>query len=656
MLNFLIKNLLFEVFVLFTVIASISAKCYWAIPIFILSIILVYVIPGIAIQKLCKTLDYDDYNKVLLSSFAVGYTFSLILYLSCLILGVQQYVMVPSIIIVVLSFLYIRKDLYSLYHLQAHNTGFLAIVLAMTYILAYVGYQLNYLSPEVAEMQDIYPDYAFHFRNAVSGTKSYPLPDLSVMGNYLYYHYFPGIGLSYLKYLTGIELFDLCFTYSYVINLVLLIGSLYIIIPVFVRNVFLIKVAMFLILFTTSWETMLVTTYVSSVYFNSIAFTEGFALSIFSYYFFRKSQSINGQVASWFLALLIFIGAIGCKAPVAMIVMIGILASLGVDGMKKKLYTRNVLIGTLYVFVFCTVMLLFVWNVNPLFKITPHGNVVLSFLTVFRTGFYVFLMPLVKIFPNCPLQSFVYFCIYILVNSFIIIVWSVVVLRHRNYIKWSNLDYGPLAIFFSGYFLFLFINQGGFSQVYFYFATIPFGIIFILSIIDVFKLPLKSCEKWSLRIVTICGFVFFIYAVRCHIVSNKIFEDRSFNEIKGNTLNKEEFTALRWVRDNTDENAVLLSNKIKAKEFGRRSYVVSAFTERQLFLEGYEYSVSPSDPIIADRRAHILNMFENNKDESAYFKKKGVTHLVLFKNLMDKDTKIHGNVIYENSAVVVTKL
>ena len=110
------------------------------------------------------------------------------------------------------------------------------------------------------------------------------------------------------------------------------------------------------------------------------------------------------------------------------------------------------------------------------------------------------------------------------------------------------------------------------------------------------------------------------------------------------------------MRDNTDENAVLLSNKIKAKEFGRRSYVVSAFTERQLFLEGYEYSVSPSDPIIADRRAHILNMFENNKDESAYFKKKGVTHLVLFKNLMDKDTKIYGNVIYENSAVVVTKL
>ena len=140
MLNLLSKNLVFEVFVLFTVIASITAKCYWAIPIFILSIILVYVIPGIAIQKLCKTLDYDDYNKVLLSSFAVGYTFSLILYLSCLILGVQQYVMVPSIIIVVLSFLYIRKDLYSLYHLQAHNTGFLAIVLDMNYILAYVGY------------------------------------------------------------------------------------------------------------------------------------------------------------------------------------------------------------------------------------------------------------------------------------------------------------------------------------------------------------------------------------------------------------------------------------------------------------------------------------------------------------------------------------
>ena len=644
------------IFVLFTIIASTMARCYVSIPLFILSVLSLYIIPGIAIQKLCKTLDYCDYNKLILSSFAVGYSFSLILYFICLILGVQKYIIVPSIVILILGLFYIRKDILSLYKLKAYNTGFLALVLSLAYLTAFVCTQLCNLSPEVAGTQDAYMDLIFWFRNAVAATKSYPLPDLSVMDNYIYYHYFSSIGLAYIHYITHIELFDLCFTYSYLINLLLFVGSIYVLMSEYTSNKKLLYLSIVIILFTTSYENILVTTYITQLYAVSNGFVEGLSLSLFSYYFFKKSCSAQGTFTPWYLSLMVFFCAIGCKAPVAIVVLFGILFNLMIIGVRRKEYKKTMVLAVCYITIFCLVMMTVVLNIHPSFQSSPHGGVSPSYITVFRTGFPTFTAPLIQLVPNVTIQALLYFAMYIMLNSFLVVVCGLIALKHYKTIKWSILDYGPLAIFLLGYFLFLFTNQAGFSQSYFYFVTIPFGFVFLISMYDNNAFKLQKWEKQSLIAMTIIGLFFFVYAVRCWVVGNKLGEKRILTEIKGNSLDENEFDALRWVRDHTEKNAVLLSNKISAKEMGRRSYVVSAFTERQVFLEGYEYGVSVNDPVISARREHIINMFENNTDESAYFKKNGVTHFVIFKNLMDKKIKISGEVIYENAAVIVTKL
>ena len=617
MLKNVIKNLLPIVFVFFCIIASITAKCYWAIPIFILSIILLYIIPGIAIQKLCKTLDYCDYNKVFFSSFAVGYSFSLILYFLCLIFGVQQYVIIPSLLIVVLSLVYIRNDLFTLYKQEAYNTRFLALVLTLAYLIAFVCTQLCNLSPEVVGTQDTYMDLIFWFRNTVAATKSYPLPDMSVLGNHFYYHYFSSIGLAYIHYIAHIELFDLCFTYSYLINLMLLVGSIYIFASEYLSKKKLLQLSIMLSLFATSYENILVTNYITTIYSVSNGFVEGLALSLYSYFYFKKADSKRDLFFPWLLSFMIFLCAIGCKAPVALVVLFGLLFNLLASGIQKKEYKRSIVLTICYILGFGLVLFVVVRTFNSSFLLSPHSVVSLSYITVFRTGFPAFFSPLVQLVPNASLQAMLYFVLYILVNSFVLVGCGLIAIKNYKRIKWSTLDYGLLVIFFFGYSLFLFTNQGGFSQAYFYFVTIPFGLIFIMSMFDNNNFQLQKWERATIFSVTILGFMFCAWTVRCWVVGNKVLEKRSLTEIKGNTLNEDEFNALRWVRNHTDENAILLSNKIRAKEMGRRSYVVSAFTERQLFLEGYEYSVSPSDSIIANRRAHILNMFENNKDESA---------------------------------------
>lgn len=655
MFRFIKKNAFFLFFALCTAIASYTAGNYAGFLVFIMSVLLIYIVPGIAIQKYLKSLTYSDYNKVILSSFAVGYSFSLVLYIICLFLELQQYVIFLSIIVTITSLLYIRKDMPSLYYMKACNTIFLIGIFALAFGVSYVCYQLNNLMPEQVGWQDYYPDYMYHLKNAVAATKGYPLPDLSVWDNKLFYHYFSMVGMANLRYVTGIELFDLCYTYSYLINLVLLIGAIYICVSYYIKNPLLHKLVILAILFTTSWETLLVTNYIPQLY-SSMASSSGIALSVYSYYFFKKYFVEKELCISLILPILFFFVAIGTKAPFALIVLIGILFSLFVYGLQEKAYKKVFIIGLVYCVTFTIVMILFVWNMMPAFERTPHDNVVISYMTVFQTGFYTLLKPLFQFIPNIGLKVFVCIIFYVLLNSFLLLTWGAIVLRHSNEIRWAYVDYGIGSICITGYLLFLFTSQICFSQTYFYFITIPFSFILLGSIIDNNNLLLGKLEKIILCVVTICGGVFFAYSIRCYIISNKVFDGHETMVISGNSLDVNELEALRWVRDHTNSDAILLSNKIRASKMGRRSYVVSAFTERQVFLEGYEYSASPKDSVIADRRAHILNMFENNTDESAYFKKNGVTHLVLFKNLIDEKTKIIGNVIYENASVVVTSL
>ena len=109
-MRILLKNRLLLVLLLFVVLASVVARSFWGIPAIIVIVTCHYIIPGIALQKLSGCAWYSDYNKLILSSFAVGYALSISVYTLLLILGLHKYVILTSVIISLLSLIYIWRN------------------------------------------------------------------------------------------------------------------------------------------------------------------------------------------------------------------------------------------------------------------------------------------------------------------------------------------------------------------------------------------------------------------------------------------------------------------------------------------------------------------------------------------------------------------
>ena len=652
----LVKSKIILVVLFYVALASIVSKVYIGILLIPMVLLFHYIVPGIALQKYCRYLDYEEFNKSLFSSVAVGYALAIVLYIIMLMCGVQRYVLIPSIAISTISLLYIWNDIPRLIRQKEKDSLFLSIVLFVSLGLGFLGFQCQHLSANIVGEQNMYYDDVFWFRNAVASTISYPLPDLSIMGNSLFYHYFSSFAIADLSFITGLDLFDSCFSYSYLIRLLLVVGAVYMLGLLFISKRALLYVAVLLILFGTTFENLTLTNYIGHLYLGTLGFAEGFAICLFSYYFFRRSKS--NTIRGLLVPLLLFVVAVGLKAPCALVVLGGIICHSLIKIHERKMWRKDSMIVLLYIFCFTLVMFLFVWNINP--QMIGNGrNLSISIATAFRPPFFASLYSeLHRFIPVLPV--FLVFFFYIIVNYYLFIIGGILVYKRRKRIDWKSVDWSLLAMFMGGNCLFLFIDQLGFSQSYFYFISIPFGIILIMSVLDKHETDiLRIKELFFVKITLLMAFICFIYSIITGVDIIKHFVlFGNYNEtqiVSGNSLTSDEMKALTWAKENLDKSAVLISNKVFTEE-GRRSYVVSSYTERQTYLEGYLYSTSPNDKIIVHRLNLLKSFFLVDSFSLDKLQKEGVTHVILFKNIPDAMPNVRGVNVFENNSVVIYQI
>lgn len=659
-MKFLKSKIVLIVF-LFILLSSIVSKAY--IGIFIIPMVLLfhYLIPGVALQKYFCYLNYNDFNKIFFSSIAVGYAFAIFVYIILLICGGQKYTLLCSIIISAISTLYIYKDLPYLLKQQENNTAFLSVVLFLCLGMGFIGFQCQHLSADIVGGQDMHCDLVYWYRNAVASTISYPLPDLSVMGKDLFYHYFTSIAIADLSLITGIDLFDLCFSFSYLIRMILVVGSAYLLSSEYIRRKVLLYVTILLILFGTSIENLTWTNYVDHIYFNGIGLAEGLAMCLFSYYFFRNM--CNYTVKGVLLPVLVFMIAVGLKAPCALVVLGGVLFSCLIHSSlyEKDKYKKWCSIAFLYLASFVLIMLLFVYNINPTFVGEGNGSLTPSIVTAFRPPFFNSLyLKFLEIIPIPIIPLIIVFVLYFIINNCLLLCGGILVFRRRKLIKWKSTDLSLLAMYLGGNSLFLFFDHSGFSNVFFCFVAMPFGMLFLLSIFEIYNFHVfNKFEVGLINSGLLIALFFFIHSVMFQIDVPKLSKlIRSNNDsmvITGNSISTDELMALRWAKENIDKNAILISNKIFAED-GSRSYVISSYTERQTYLEGYLYSASSKDKTVAHRLNLLKLFFQNDFSAHNQLQKEGVTHVVLFKNIPKALPNVRGINIFENSSVVIYQI
>ena len=210
-------------------------------------------------------------------------------------------------------------------------------------------------------------------------------------------------------------------------------------------------------------------------------------------------------------------------------------------------------------------------------------------------------------------------------------------------------------MFVSGYVLFLFLAHSGFSQVYFYFIAIPFGFLYFFSIFDMYHFSLTNKEKGLVLMVCLMAIICLLYSIKSEVFSGArllINHQSVEQEVAGNSLTSKELEALTWTRYNLPDSAILISNKYVAKR-GTKCVVIGAYTERQTYMEGYEYSGFLKDKTISHRNKLLLDFFSGSVDALKIMKKEGVTHFVRFENIPVSLPDVGMKAIYKNGAVTV---
>lgn len=653
---------------LFVAISTVISRCstFDAIKFLLVEYAFVF-LPGYSI---ISWLGVGFENKLIRSfiSYALGYSLSIIIYLVMLLTASHFYILYVYLLLFILSCVYlIRRDsLFSDEAIGRVENKILSLILLVSLVLGCLFFQCNNINPALMDGNwYVYQDLLYWCRNSVAATKCYPLPDLSVFGHSFYYHYFSSIEMAFLKYTTGIEMYDLCFTYSYLITIFLTVSGLYTISKYVIQDPKLLFLPTLFVLFTTSFD------YYNHIYFNdhilmaSFGFAEGMALFCFSLYcYFRTLRTSESRMKFLLMAMLMLFATTGLKGPLAAILLVGFAVGSVILLFKRKNYVFGIFSGLGLFLSFLIPFILFVVDLNHKAEPGSTGEMALSLVnTVFHSNYFERGYDYLIVHGVPTFLSYAFILILYLLSAFIFPLAVFCLVQKK--IEFSDTFVVILSMMITGVFLGMFLSNVGFSQVYFLYSSIL--CLFILSFIS--KNVVSSRRYKCLIAIFVFGFLFFSYqdSITAYRGGLSLLRSTEYgrdllcklNKIEavpetGLTINKGEMEGLRWVRDNLPNNCVLLSNKIFS-ETGDRSFWTSCLSERQVFLESYAFS--NVDTIEISKNIKFLKSFyQGDIDARNKVLKLGATHAVIYKNILPHHIPIGCKILYENKEVAIAKI
>ncbi|HAP20867.1 MAG TPA: hypothetical protein DCR27_06285 [Lachnospiraceae bacterium] len=351
-------------------------------------------LPGFSVLKQAN---FAYRNKVVfgLCAYATGYLLSILIYAVFLLFGAQQFSAVGYVVYAVgciILFVKTRhKRVICREDIAKAEYLLLLVLLAVALIIGIAVYQLPNRSALIVDYRYMVGDLTYWFKNCVAATKGYPLPELSISGLNLYWHLFSCFEVAFLHFLTGIEIYELCFTFAYIWQIFLLVGGTYVIAVYFLRKRSYIFLVLPAVLFTSGMDNQTWVFYQYHLYRCSLAFIEGYAMSMFGLFFFFAFMDLNKKnYTAYALTVLMLAGALGLKASGGVILLAG-MAVRGVLylGKNAKKNLKYILMIISYFLVFYVVANFVLIDGNALSSSTSsHRLNLFTIESVFKSGHY----------------------------------------------------------------------------------------------------------------------------------------------------------------------------------------------------------------------------------------------------------------------------
>ena len=666
---------MFAIATAFAVIFRGEVPFFRTLSLLIAQIFCVY-IPGAAFLRMTG-LSFKNEVAARLCAYATGYVMSVLFYASLLMTGMQAHCVIFSIAYgACFSALLFRKRRVTIFegNILRADYAFLLCCFTCALLIGVAVYWLPNRSAEVMGYRNQEGDLTYWFKNCVAATKGYPLPELSIDGLRLYWHIFSCFEVAFLHFVTGIELYNLCFTFAYIWKTLLLTGGVYVMASFFLKDRNSMRLVMAVTLFTSGLDPQTYVFYQYHLYRCSLAFEEGYALCMYGLVFFLMFfDAKEKSLPAYLLTLLGVAGALGLKASGGTLLLTGIAVRIILSIRKDRQAFFKVGLLLSYVLTYLLVSRLFIIDANALTSATSSHKIVFSpLLTITKPphyrAVYLWLSARLSKYLACPITA----ALYLVQSNYAVSIpllmsmgAMTVCKKWRHFFLYGTRDMIPLTVMtVSGLGIFIFLSHPGFSQGYFIFNVFSIASVLTFMILERFKL--QNAKKVITAITVALALLSCCYTLRhvrdVYLISDSAYQKRVDLQSGGqNDISALEMLGLRWIRDNLPEDVVLATNKVflnnqpMETKFSR-TFITSEFSERQVYLEGFSSANLPSEEFVMERLSKLYDYYSGKQDSADVLKREGVTHAVAFKSGLEPPYHVAGELIYENDDMMVFDL
>lgn len=666
---FLLIGLLLAVPIIMAVISQATmrdAMLFTTFQVFLL------LIPGIALVELFKIKVYTNLERVALG-YALGYTLNIISYYFTVPFGGKVYLNYVLILEAIIAICY----LIGIYRKKGkrYTEDYVGNIICLLFLLFMVAakiilyYGVNRLPVTEGTENFFTADILYYLGNTIELSKGYPPVDFRWYSQAYKYHYWGSLQLATIKLFMNTSAITLDFCFGFMQGPILLVLAGYVMLKRLTGRIMLLIWGMLSLLVTSGFELVTFATYTAHLYIAPFGFDIGLAFVIYTFYFMEKQ--ITSEKIQWNLlvcALLMLAVATGSKAPTAVILMV----SLGLICAYELLFKRHkraFLYGIAFLFIF---VFIYFTEVSSGFS-TINSSKGLSFAwiqSIKESGLWLlYTKNTGAAVLRAATVPFIVF-IYILAcnpNLFLALAMNVVH-QIRKTEKTDIVSMACLLTSFIGVGFSMIAYQDGKSQLYFLTGAYPFAVMYCVSSFErwgiLYKkdVPSKKARKKiliAMGICTIMGIIIMPIQYRGYIkhglVKVPITSETIYNIDQVNLMTNGEYEAYNWVRTNTPEDALIVSNVVLQKNQGR-SFITGVVTERHVWLEGWEYGFSDREPEEVERKKTVIErVMQSDKQAVAELRADGVCYIVQIKRLSEqfKMEASEGKKVFDNQEVAV---
>ncbi len=644
-----------------TVIAAIAHRAPFmeAVSFFLFQVSCV-ILPGAAVNCLLPISQLNRMENILFS-YVWGFVLNIGVYFLTVPFGLGAYIKILYLILAVVSVgILVRKtntDCITKTHIgKGEIIGIVAT--ALLFFIYLIAFSLRWALTE--QGKDFHNDLLFWIGNTIALKEQFlPIDFRALYDNYKY-HYFGSMQQAVAALVTDMPVFNLAVRYSFIEGVLFLGLSAGCLTMRLIKNYKAALLTLVLILFSTGLEDLSVVTYIWHMYLVPMSFeiAASFEMVILLLLFIQNGEKkINPIIVS---ALTLYLAVCtGTKGPSGMIVLCGIGIMCIYWMFVRKEYAKAIIYGTVSLVSFGIVYLSLLAGRQQTYVMEAAAADMISIVPdTASTG------ETVEMLGDKLLSALMWLSGYIK-YIFLVNPWTFVpailysgykAVRHNISIEQTIMFVMVVIGSVMGYH----IHYDGDSQMYFILSVCPFAAVLAgIAADDLFGggrktgYLYKAVQNTMLGILFLMiGYVTILGNYRGHlqvharigyaILRNKPYEETTWNW----ELSQSEYQAYDWIRQNTETDAVFLSDVFFINAY-QSYYYPGVFTERRIFFYRNDSDIEPG-------RA----CYDGDESAVGILREKGIDYIIQSK-YRSPDFKLSealGENVFENEEMAVYKL